>query len=113
VVPPEVARVSAVPYVPEVDVSVSAACAAWLIVNERSDVVLATAPLPACVARTVQVPAVTMVTVDPETVHTEAVCELKVTGRPELDWALRVSGPSLRKHRAGGLKARVCGAGMM
>jgi hypothetical protein len=94
VVPPEVARVSAVPYVPEVEVSASAACAAWLIVNERSEVVLATALLPACVARTVHVPAVTIVTDDPDTVHTDAVCEAKVTAPPEEAVAEIVNGAS-------------------
>jgi len=44
--------------------------------------------LPDCVAWIVQVPTETSVTVDPDTVHTGAVCELKLTARPEVAVAL-------------------------
>src|SRR5438445_4147884 len=47
---------------------------------------------PACVARMVQVPTATSVTVEPDTVQTEVVCELKLTGKPELAVALTVNG---------------------
>ncbi len=47
---------------------------------------------PACVARIVQVPAVTKVAVVPLTVQTLVVVEEKETGSPELAVALSVSG---------------------
>ena len=58
--------------------------------------------LPACVAWILQVPAATSVTVVPETVHTGAVCELKLTARPELAVAPTVNGgvPSARFESA-------------
>src|SRR5437867_12034842 len=40
----------------------------------------------------VQVPTATSVTVEPDTVQTEVVCELKLTGKPELAFALTVNG---------------------
>jgi hypothetical protein len=42
------------------------------------------------------VPAPTSVTVTPETVHTEGVVEVKLTGRPELAEAVTTKGPSPR-----------------
>ena len=50
--------------------------------------------MPAWLAATVQVPAATIVTVLPETVHTPVVVELKLTGRPELAVAPTVNGAS-------------------
>src|ERR1017187_11040705 len=53
---------------------------------------------PPCVAWRVHAPAVTSVTVEPvapETVHTAPVCELKLTGTPELALALTVIGDAL------------------
>jgi hypothetical protein len=40
----------------------------------------------------VQVPPATSVTVDPDTVHTEVVCELKLTARPDVADAVTVNG---------------------
>jgi hypothetical protein len=40
----------------------------------------------------VQVPPATNVTVDPDTVHTDVVCELKFTANPEVADALTVKG---------------------
>ena len=48
--------------------------------------------LPACVAWIVQLPAAASVTVEPDTVQTGAVCELKLTGKPELAVALTAKG---------------------
>ena len=48
--------------------------------------------LPACEARTVQVPAMTKVAVVPLTVQTLVVCEAKVTVSPEVEVAARASG---------------------
>src|ERR1039457_1046801 len=48
--------------------------------------------LPACVAWIVQVPTETSVTVAPDTVQTDVVCELKLTGKPELALALTANG---------------------
>jgi len=48
-------------------------------------------PFPACVAWIVQGPAETSVTVDPDTVHTAVVCELKLTANPEVAVALTVN----------------------
>ena len=39
-----------------------------------------------------QVPAATIITVDPDTVHTAGVVEAKLTGRPELAVAMSVNG---------------------
>ena len=49
-------------------------------------------PLPACVAWTVQGPADTSVTVDPDTVQTDPVSEAKLTANPEVAVALTVKG---------------------
>ena len=49
--------------------------------------------LPAWLALIVQVPTVTNVTVVPETVQMPVVAEVKVTARPEVAVALRVTGP--------------------
>jgi hypothetical protein len=40
----------------------------------------------------VQVPPEISVTVDPDTVHTDVVCELKLTVSPEVEDALTVNG---------------------
>jgi len=40
----------------------------------------------------VQVPTAASVTVAPDTVHTDVVCELKLTGNPELAVALTAKG---------------------
>jgi len=48
--------------------------------------------LPTCVARLVQVPAATSVTVEPDTVHTAGVVEPKLTVRPEDAVALTANG---------------------
>ena len=48
--------------------------------------------LPACVAWIMQVPVVTSVTIEPDTVQTDVVCELKLTGRPDEADALTVNG---------------------
>src|ERR1017187_1053686 len=58
--------------------------------------------LPACVAWIVQVPAETSVTVVPDTVQTDAVCELKLTAKPELAAAPTANGavPNARFDRA-------------
>ena len=48
--------------------------------------------LPACVAWIVQVPAATSVTVEPDTVQTSVVCELKLTGKPDEADALTENG---------------------
>jgi hypothetical protein len=62
--------------------------------------------LPACDARMVQVPGVTIVAAAPETVHTLEVREAKLTGRPEL--AEAVSATDAPTDCAGmGLKAMV------
>src|ERR1035438_8509896 len=57
--------------------------------------------LPACVAWMVQVPTATSVTFVPDTVHTGAVCELKLTVKPELAMAMSVNGavPNARLER--------------
>jgi hypothetical protein len=47
---------------------------------------------PACVAWIVHGPAETSVTVDPDTVQTAVVCELKLTANPEVAVALTVKG---------------------
>src|SRR5579871_2170751 len=49
-------------------------------------------PLPACVAVMVQVPAITGVTVFPETVHTDGIADVRTTGSPADDVAPRVNG---------------------
>lgn len=48
--------------------------------------------LPACEALIVQVPTAARVTVPPETLHTAAVVEAKVTARPEVAVALTGKG---------------------
>jgi hypothetical protein len=48
--------------------------------------------LPGCVALIVQVPAATIVTVDPDKVQTAVVVEAKVTASPEVAVALTVKG---------------------
>jgi phage tail protein X len=48
--------------------------------------------LPPCVAWMVHVPAPTSVTVTPDTVHTDAVVEAKLTANPELALALTANG---------------------
>ena len=48
--------------------------------------------LPACVAWIVQVPVATSATVEPDTVQTGVVCELKLTGRPDEADALTENG---------------------
>ena len=48
--------------------------------------------LPACVAWIVQLPAATSVTVEPDTVHTSVVCELKLTDKPDEADALIENG---------------------
>ena len=48
--------------------------------------------LPACVAWIVHWPVATNVTVDPDTVQTSVVCELKLTGRPDEADALTGNG---------------------
>ena len=47
--------------------------------------------MPATVASTVQVPAANRLAVAPEIVHTVGVVEAKLTGRPELAMAVRLS----------------------
>jgi hypothetical protein len=48
--------------------------------------------LPGWLAVIEQVPAATMVTVLPDTVHTAVVVEVKATVRPEVDVALMANG---------------------
>ena len=48
--------------------------------------------LPVCEAWMVQVPALSSVTVDPLTVHTDVVSEAKLTDRPEDAVALTLNG---------------------
>jgi hypothetical protein len=48
--------------------------------------------LPTWLALTVQVPALTSVKVLPLTVHTGRVVDVNVTGKPELDVAVKVAG---------------------
>lgn len=48
--------------------------------------------LPACEARIMQVPAATIVTVEPATVHTAGVSELNDTANPEVADAETVNG---------------------
>ena len=48
--------------------------------------------LPACVAWIVQVPVATSVTVEPDTMQTGVVCELKLTASPDDADALTVNG---------------------
>ena len=50
--------------------------------------------LPLCVARMVQVPAATKVTVEPLTVQRGVVTEAKATGSPEVAVATRAKGTS-------------------
>jgi len=63
--------------------------------------------LPACVAWMVHVPTDSNVTVDPEMVQTDVVCELKLTARPELAVALTVNGAEPYARLASGLKVMV------
>ena len=48
--------------------------------------------LPACVAWIMQVPVAVRVTVEPDTVQTSVVCELKLTGKPDEADALTENG---------------------
>jgi hypothetical protein len=48
--------------------------------------------LPPCVAWIVQRPTPTSVTVEPDTVHTDVVCELKLTASPDDAVALTLNG---------------------
>ncbi len=66
-----------------VSVTAVTVIARWAIVKESSTLgAAAYEPLPACEARTVQVPAVTTVTLLPATVHTDEVSDAKPTVRP-------------------------------
>jgi len=56
--------------------------------------------LPACEARTVQVPAMTMVSVVPLTWHVAVVVDANVTGRPELAVAASANGGSPKRCAA-------------
>src|SRR2546425_1052086 len=64
--------------------------------------------LPACEARTVHVPAATIVTVLPATVHVPPDVLLKVTTRVELAVALTVNGASPKDLSDKGAKLIVC-----
>ena len=64
--------------------------------------------LPPWVAVMVQVPAVTVVTTVPDTVHTEGLAERKDTGRPEDAEATGVTGTPASAS-GGGPKLMVCG----
>src|SRR4029079_15404778 len=67
----------------------------WATVNDSSVLgAAAQVPLPAWEARIVHVPAVTIVTLVPETVHTEAVSDAKPTGRPLVAVAVIPPGAS-------------------
>ena len=57
-----------------------------------------------------QAPALTIVTVFPETVHTEGVVEEKLTGSPELAVALIVKEPDARVTLLSEPKVIVCDA---
>jgi hypothetical protein len=65
---------------------------------------------PAWVAVRLQVPAATSVSVVPLTVHTPGVVEVIVTGRPELDVAVRVMGAVPSVWLPGEAKVIVCDA---
>ena len=66
-------------------------------------------PLPACDARSVQVPPVRMLTDVPLTLHTAGVSEAKLTTRPELALAATLKPPDGAKVCAAiGLKVIVC-----
>jgi hypothetical protein len=65
---------------------------------------------PACAEVIVHVPLLTNVIVDPETVHTEVVDEVFVTGNPEVDVEVIVVEFSLRIFAVMSLKLIVCPA---
>jgi hypothetical protein len=56
-----------------------------------------------------QMPTATMVTMLPDTVHTEVVVEVKLTVRPELAVALIANGPTPTGTLLRGPKVMVCG----
>lgn len=64
--------------------------------------------LPGWLASTVQVPADTRVSVVPLTVHTEGVVDVKTTARPEVEVAVRASGPEPSVCESGEVKVMVC-----
>lgn len=64
--------------------------------------------LPACVARIVQVPVVTDLTVLPLTVQTALVSEAKLTGKPDDAVALTLKGGSVTSLSGNWLKVIVC-----
>ena len=85
----------AMPCVPpghEVVVIVSEPPAAFTVKLWVTGVAAGYVALPACVAWMVQAPAAINVAVVPLTVHTPVVCELKLTGRPELAVATSING---------------------
>ena len=80
-------------------------CAAEAMVKLRDTGVAAAMPaLPGWVAVREQVPAETILTVDPATVQTDVVVDAKLTGRPEVAVALSVKGAAPNVRFGGPLK---------
>ena len=64
--------------------------------------------LPGCEAVTEQTPADTSVTLAPDTVQIPAELLVKLTARPEVAVAVKLTGPALRAASAGCVKLIVC-----
>lgn len=63
--------------------------------------------LPPCEAARSQLPTVTNVTTKPATVQMAGVFDVMVTGRPDVDVAVNVTGDVLNGRVAGGVKVMV------
>ena len=84
-------------------------CAACCTVKLRSTkAAAAKVPLPAWLAVTEQLPALTKVTVVPLTVQTLGVVEAKATARPEVDVADKAAGTWPQVALPGAVKVMVC-----
>ena len=66
--------------------------------------------MPGCEAWVVQVPALSSVADEPDTEHTAGVSEVKVTARPDVDVAVRVTLEPCSAGLDRGLKVIVCDA---